>query len=275
VVMGCNSSKKADAAKDRKFRAADKKRDDAKGGKAGTGQAKDTGSGSGTGAANGTPVAATPIAVGPGAAAGAPAAAVADEVMRTPAKGIAAPNQPKGSRADEDGITRMYGTSLTNKRTKELDLLHKIVEQTQHNFIEVHNNKQNLDDDGLDERRANAKYKALGDSAVGGGGGGLLAAAMPFTTKTITLPVASDSTAAAAGTASAGPSISVIVSDSSSKSVGDIVSVLSGTNVPPEDITLMGHALDAVSTALASALCVMPVGPVVLTFEELQRFEFQ
>jgi len=272
--VGCNGSKKADIAKDRKFRAdAEKRKEDGKG--RADGKSAPAGP---VGGADGKSSAA-PAAGGSGSSGGAAAAGAAanqtptkeaapggpgGDVYRSPAKGIATPNAPKAGARNDDGneALRVYGTSLTNKRTKEHDMMHRIVEQTQNNFIDVQH-KQNLDEEAEDRSRAKNKYKQLGESGAGAGAVLVLeGGAMSGGPSAGLAPLASSSSSAAPASAAA-----------ESKEL-DVVTVLTGPQISEADHTLMSHALTEVCTALASTLAVRPTGAVVLSFAELQRTEF-
>lgn len=55
-----------------------------------------------------------------------------------------------GPRSVDDGAA--YGTSYTNRKTREYDLLNDIVKQTRHNFIDVSAKSAQLDEEDLIER---------------------------------------------------------------------------------------------------------------------------
>ena len=54
----------------------------------------------------------------------------------------------------------------------------------------------------------------------------------------------------------------------------EVVSVVSGDKVPAADAEYITASADAVAAAFAASLVIQPVGPIVLTFEEMQKVEF-
>jgi hypothetical protein len=175
----------------------------------------------------------------------------------------------------EDGGA--YGTSYTNRKTKEYDLLNDIVKQTRNNFIDVSAKSGQLDEDDLLER--GQKYvKNLSEIPSNS-----MQTIAPSATShsfgvyynAMELPSPSSHVVKRTSVPSSASSSSLSSGLAQSKMTGEIdyaalVNILSSASVPPHDIDFITTASTQIASVILESTTIQDPPPrIVLTFEEL------
>jgi hypothetical protein len=165
------------------------------------------------------------------------------EVPRTANRAIHSVGSPKMLSGSVDGV---YGTSFTNRKTQEYDLLHEIVQSTRSNFIDVSAKTDQLDDEDIQERSQKYQkqlFNGPNNSNNAAVTGSLAAPSAPLFHSILLSPVGCDSSA-----------------------LSDALSLL--IPLPASDIEFITNYSQSIAEAIGKSR-IIERGKLVKTFEEL------
>jgi len=226
----CNSSKQNDVRKDRS-------------------RLDRSGAPDGQSQANARPSSST--AVGSGQAATHPT-----NIAPTPAKGISSSQASGGS--GDDGL---YGTSYTNKKTKEYDLLHDIVKQTRSNFIDCGEKTSGMDEEEIQRR---AEFYECSIKSTSFNQQSNQVAKMANRPNIFDLPI----NHYVLQLNNPGTSTISVSKDKEEIDISSLVLVLTSASISPADLTFIGSNSMSISSALEQ-MQIVDQGQIVKSFEQL------
>lgn len=169
--------------------------------------------------------------------------------------------------------TGEYGTSYTNRKTKEYDLLNDIVKQTRNNFIDVSAKSGQLDEDDLLER--GQKYvKNLSEIPTNAQSLAPSATSQSFGVYYSALDMPPPSSLIVKRTPAPSAASSLASNLAQARSTGEVdynalVHILATAYVTPQDVEFITNASAQVAATIEAGLMQEAETKIVLTFDEL------